>query len=277
MGLEKLKKVKMFAEKLATKTAGFVKKGSKIIKKIKPVVDVVTDFIPYGDTIDKAIDIGVKVADKFGNVLEDAGRGKNVMKSIKNNVSRNDIENVKKPIQNQINKLPPMQRERINKAVDVGKRIVEKSIEVAREASQPTIRRSQTVDFNKMKEPSRAPSRNHLNQSMKRASTRPSSPKQTKEILKKISTRPSSPIRFNESNQFNQNTKPFEEEMKGMEEFDDTMKPKKSPVNSFSDLDEYGEIDMKKSMAPSFLTNKPIKPEPVRKEGEPGFMSNVLN
>ena len=87
------KNIKNFGKKLAAGAAKVFKPVGKIMQNLKPVVDTVTDFIPgVGDTIDKVYDVVENVATKGGKLLEDVGKGKNVVRSIKNNFGQESIK-----------------------------------------------------------------------------------------------------------------------------------------------------------------------------------------
>ena len=62
------------------------------MKKIRPVVDTITDFIPgVGDTVDKVYDVISNVADKGGSALQSIGQGENVIETIKKVVKEDKV------------------------------------------------------------------------------------------------------------------------------------------------------------------------------------------
>lgn len=88
MGLGDLKKIKLLGKKFVEKSKGFHQKltklGRKVIdkgpqvldkiidvgKKLKPVVDGITDFIPGNEIIDKVYDTGLSIAQKGRDALQ---------------------------------------------------------------------------------------------------------------------------------------------------------------------------------------------------------------
>lgn len=82
-GIEKYKKIKEGAKKILTKVGTFLNKGAKVVDKIKPIVKVAKEFIPYGDAIDQGLEIGQNIAEKAGEMMQKIGEGKNVRKVIK--------------------------------------------------------------------------------------------------------------------------------------------------------------------------------------------------
>lgn len=86
--MEKFKRIKEGAKKLLSKVGSFLNKGSKVVEKLQPVVDVVKNFVPYGDQIAEGIKIGQKVAETAGTAMESIGEGKNIGDVIKDTVDR---------------------------------------------------------------------------------------------------------------------------------------------------------------------------------------------
>lgn len=86
--MEKFKRFKEGAKKLLSKVGSFLNKGSKVVEKLQPVVDVVKNFVPYGDQIAEGIKIGQKVAETAGTAMESIGQGKNIGDVIKDTVDR---------------------------------------------------------------------------------------------------------------------------------------------------------------------------------------------
>lgn len=85
------KKVKDFTKKVYNKAKPVVKKiakiGNQVLEKLKPAVDVITDFVPYGDVVDKVYDgvqTGFKYADKFVN-------GNESKAGVNNNIKTNNL------------------------------------------------------------------------------------------------------------------------------------------------------------------------------------------
>ena len=75
------KSIKEWGKKAASKAGKFVEKISKGIRQFQPVVDKITDFIPGGEEIDKYLNMGLDIADKVGEGLQEVGEGKNVFKT----------------------------------------------------------------------------------------------------------------------------------------------------------------------------------------------------
>lgn len=69
------KNIKEFGKKVAQKAGAFLNKAGKVVEGIKKVVpvDKILENVPYGDTINKVIDTGVKVANTAGQFLTKVG------------------------------------------------------------------------------------------------------------------------------------------------------------------------------------------------------------
>lgn len=78
-----LQSIKNWGKKAASKAGKFVENVAKGVRKLKPVIDRVTDFIPgVGDQIDKYLNLGLDAADKIGEGLTDIGNGANVIETV---------------------------------------------------------------------------------------------------------------------------------------------------------------------------------------------------
>lgn len=130
MGIEKLKRLKEFGKKVAGKVGGFLQKAHKVVDKIKPAFKVVKDFIPYGDVIDKGIEIGNELADRGGRALESIGKGENIKNVIKDTFSDYDSSQITKPINNWINNQPEQRRQNIRKAQDIVQKVVKTTSDI---------------------------------------------------------------------------------------------------------------------------------------------------
>ena len=76
--MEKFKRFKEGAKKVLSKVGTFLNKGAKVVEKIQPIFKVVKDFVPYGEYIDKGIEIGQEVAEKAGRAMQSIGEGKDL-------------------------------------------------------------------------------------------------------------------------------------------------------------------------------------------------------
>lgn len=77
----KFKNLKELGKKISTKLGAFFKKTGKVMEKIKPVVDIITDVVPHGDKIDmvynavqKGVDFGGKVTDTINGLTDSESR-----------------------------------------------------------------------------------------------------------------------------------------------------------------------------------------------------------
>lgn len=81
----KLKNVKNLWNRIKEKGGAILNKVSNVMKKLKPVVDTVTDFVPgIGDKIDKVYDIVQQGADVGGKLLtnqESRDKAKQLLKT----------------------------------------------------------------------------------------------------------------------------------------------------------------------------------------------------
>lgn len=84
----KFKNLKELGKKITTKVGGFLNKAGKFMDKVKPIVDVVTDFIPNGDKIDEVYDMvtdwtkkGAKVVEKVSSNYKSIKPPENLPKS----------------------------------------------------------------------------------------------------------------------------------------------------------------------------------------------------
>lgn len=80
------KNIKEFGKKVARKVGGAINKVGKVVKDVKDKLhlDKALKYVPYGDIINDAVDIGTNVAVNAGEALENVGKGKNVVKEAKN-------------------------------------------------------------------------------------------------------------------------------------------------------------------------------------------------
>ncbi len=76
-----LSSIKNWLKKGSDKVGKFVEKTAKTIRKYQPLIDKVTDFIPGGEEIDKYLNVGLDIAEKTGEGLQEIGKGKNVIKT----------------------------------------------------------------------------------------------------------------------------------------------------------------------------------------------------
>lgn len=84
------KNIKDFGKKVARKAGGVINKVGKAVKDIKDKLhgDKLLKYVPYGDIINDAIDVGTNIAQNAGEALENIGRGKNVIKEGRNAAKR---------------------------------------------------------------------------------------------------------------------------------------------------------------------------------------------
>lgn len=104
-GIEKFKRLKEKAKQFLEKGGTFINTLAKGVKKIQPVIDVVSTVVPYGNVIKEVVDVGSNIAEKAGRAMQDVGRGKNVVDAVKDNFTREDYEQIKRPVQRVMNKV----------------------------------------------------------------------------------------------------------------------------------------------------------------------------
>lgn len=125
MVIEGFKRIKEGAKKLIGKTGTFINKAAKAVEKLQPVVNVVKEFIPYGEVIDKGIELGTEVAKRTGNVMKKIGDGRNVLKAIGEEWDDIDEEPLREPINTIVNNIPEKAKQNVQKIIDTGKKVVQ--------------------------------------------------------------------------------------------------------------------------------------------------------
>lgn len=138
MGIEFFKRIKEAGKKLASKTGAFIQKGAKYAEKLQPVLKVVSDFIPYGDVIEKGVELGTELAERGGNVLKKIGDGRNVFKALEEEFDDFETDLVSKPVNNYIDKLPENQKQKVQQGLKTTQKVLDTSKKVVQAINNNT-------------------------------------------------------------------------------------------------------------------------------------------